>query len=301
MPTLTTDDGVKLHYEEAGSGTPVVFVHEYAGDWRSWEPQMRYFSRHYRSITYSARGYLPSDVPKGVEHYSQDHWCEDVRAVIEALKLERPHVVGLSMGAFATLHFGMKYCTQGRPPKARSLTLAGVGSGAHPATTAEFRASARANAEAIRRDGMAQFAATYGHGAARIQFQDKDPRGFEEYNRQLAEPSAEGSANTLEGYQARRPSLYELTDVISRIDVPVLVMMGDEDEPCIEASIMLKRAIPRAGLAVLPRSGHGINVEEPALFNQLLADFFHRAESGRWGERHPAAAPASIWGPGGKP
>ena len=124
MPNITTDDGVKLHYEEAGSGAPVVFVHEFAGDWRSWEPQMRYFSRRYRCITYSARGYLPSDVPKGLEHYSQEHWREDVRAVIDALELDAPHVVGLSMGAFATLHFGMKYCARGSPARARSLTLA---------------------------------------------------------------------------------------------------------------------------------------------------------------------------------
>ena len=301
MPTLKADDGVKLHYEEAGSGAPVVFVHEFAGDWRSWEPQLRYFSRNYRCITYSARGYLPSDVPKGVDSYSQDHWREDLRAVIDGLKLEQPHVVGLSMGAFATLHFGMKYCTRGQPLKARSLTLAGVGSGAHPALYSDFQENSRALSAAIRKDGMAQFAASYGHGPARIQFQAKDPRGFAEYNRQLAEHSAEGSANIMAGYQARRPSLYELTDAISRIDVPVLVMTGDEDEPCIEASVMLKRAIPKAGLAVLAKSGHGINVEEPALFNQLLVDFFHRAETGGWGARDPRAAPASIWGPTGRP
>jgi pimeloyl-ACP methyl ester carboxylesterase len=148
---------------------------------------------------------------------------------------------------------------------------------------------------------MAHFAATYGHGAGRIQYLNKDPRGFAEYTEQLAEHSAAGSANTMAGYQARRPSLYSLTDEISRIDVPVLVMTGDEDEPCIEASVMLKRAIPKAGLAVLAKSGHGINAEEPALFNQLLEDFLHRAEAGSWGERDPRAAPPSIWGPGGKP
>jgi pimeloyl-ACP methyl ester carboxylesterase len=209
--------------------------------------------------------------------------------------------VGLSMGAFATLHFGMKYCAKGKPLKARSLTLAGVGSGAHPATYKAFQASARANAEEIRRHGMARFADTYGHGAARIQFQKKDPRGFAEYNRQLAEHSMAGMARTMEGYQGRRPCIYDMTDEISRIDVPVLVMLGDEDEPCIEASIMLKRAIPKAGLAVLAQSGHGINVEEPGLFNQLLDDFLRRAEVGSWGGRDPRAAPPSIWGPGGKP
>ncbi len=301
MATLTTDDGVKLHYEEAGSGTPIVFVHEFAGDWRSWEPQLRHFSRSYRCITYSARGYLPSDVPARAEQYSQEHWREDLRAVIDGLRLDRPHVVGLSMGAFATLHFGMKYCAKGAAPKARSLTLAGVGSGAHPATYPGFQESSRANADAIRKNGMAWFAETYGHGPARLQFRNKDPRGFAEYNRQLAEHSAAGSANTMAGYQGRRPGLYNLTEEISRIDVPVLIMSGDEDEPCIEASIMLKRAIAKSGLALLAKSGHGINVEEPALFNQLLGDFLHRAEAGSWGERDPGAAPPSIWGPGGKP
>ncbi|MBC7804396.1 MAG: alpha/beta hydrolase [Candidatus Parcubacteria bacterium] len=301
MPSIAADDGVKLHYEEAGRGTPVVFVHEFAGDGRSWEPQLRYFSRSYRCIAYSARGYLPSDVPESGELYSQEHWREDLRAVVDGLKLDRPHIVGLSMGAFATLHFGMKYCARGDRPKARSLTLAGVGSGAHPAAYRDFQENSRANAEAIRAQGMAHFAAAYGHGAARVQFGNKDPRGFAEFNRQLAEHSAAGSANTMAGYQGRRPSLYALTDEISRIDVPVFVMTGDEDEPCIEASILLKRLISRAGLAVLAKAGHGINVEEPGLFNQLLGDFFHRAEAGSWGERDPRAAPPSIWGPGGKP
>ena len=301
MPTVTADDGVKLHYEEAGSGTPIVFVHEFAGDWRSWETQMRYFSRSHRCITYSARGYLPSDIPKSPDSYSQDHWRDDIRAVIDGLKLDRPHVVGLSMGAMAAVHFGMKYCAKGAPPKARSLTLAGAGSGAHPATFDDFQKSSRANAELIRKNGMQKFSDTYGHGPTRLQYQRKDPRGFAEYAKQLAEHSAEGSANTMEGYQGRRPSLYKLTDAISKIDVPVLVITGDEDEPCIEASVMLKRAIPQAGLAVLAQAGHGINLEEPALFNQLVDDFIRRAEAGTWGTRDPRTAPADIWGPGGEP
>src|SRR5438105_10528684 len=113
MPTLTTDDAVKLYYEETGAGTPIVFVHEFAGDWRSWEPQVRHFARRYRCITYSARGYLPSDVPDGAERYSQERWREDIRCVLDALKLPAAHIVGLSMGAFATLHFGVRYCAQG--------------------------------------------------------------------------------------------------------------------------------------------------------------------------------------------
>ena len=271
---LTTDDGVRLHYEEAGSGTPIVFVHEFAGDARSWEPQLRYFSRRYRCIAYCARGYPPSDVPREVERYSQERARDDIRAVLDALKIERAHIVGLSMGANATLHFGLTY-----PQRARSLTFAGGGYGSHPATRKEFQESSRANAQAIRDKGMAHFANTYGRGPARVQLQKKDPRGFDEYLQQLAAHSAEGSANTMLGVQSRRPSFYDMSAAIAKLQVPLLILVGDEDEPSIEASLMVKRTAPRAAMALLPASGHGINLEEPALFNQLLDDFLHQVEA----------------------
>ena len=293
---LATDDGVKLHYEEAGAGTAVVFVHEFAGDARSWEPQLRHFSRRYRCIAYNARGYPPSEVPEDVERYSQARACDDIRSVLDALGLERAHIVGLSMGGFATLHFGISY-----PRRALSLTIAGAGYGAHPAQYTPFQKDSRANAEALRRDGMAKFAATYGHGPTRVQFQNKDPRGFDEYIRQLTEHSVLGSINTLLGVQARRPSLYNLTGDMARIEVPTLIMAGDEEEPCLEVCLLMKRAIPTAGLAILPKSGHGINLEEPELFNRLLEDFFHPVEAARWSARDKRSSVASIYGPGGKP
>src|SRR6266481_759719 len=180
MPHLTTDDNVKLYYEDSGSGMPIVFVHEFAGDYRSWESQVRYFARCYRCITYNARGYPPSDVPADDERYSQDRARDDIRAVLDALKIDKAHIIGLSMGAFATLHFGIAY-----PGRALSLTIAGGGYGAHPAQYPQFQKDSRANAEALRHDGMAKFAATYGYGPTRVQFQNKDPRGFAEYIEQL--------------------------------------------------------------------------------------------------------------------
>ena len=296
MPFLNTDDGVKLHYEEAGSGTPLVFVHEFAGDARSWEPQMRLFSRRYRVIAYDARGYAPSDVPEDLERYSQERARDDIRSVLDGLGIGRAHVVGLSMGAFATLHFGMKY-----PDRALSITVAGGGYGAHPALYAKFQADARSLARQILEEGMAKVAATYGHGATRVQLEEKDPRGFAEFNRMLSEHSPRGSANTMLGYQARRPSLYGLTEEMKRVAVPTLIVAGDEEEPCLEACLLMKRCIPAAGLAILPKSGHAINLEEPAMFNALLEDFLGRVEAGRWGPRDARAAPPSIWGPNGKP
>ena len=296
MPTLTTDDGVKLYYEESGSGTPIVFVHEFGGDHRSWEPQVRYFSRRHRCIAYNARGYPPSDVPEDFERYSQARARDDIRSVLDGLRIDRAHVVGLSMGAFATLHFGMTYGSK----RALSVTVAGGGYGSHPAQYKQFQADSRKNAELIKREGMKPFVQTYGRGPQRVQLEIKDPRGFAEYLRWFEEHSALGAANTLLGVQCRRPSFYDLTAEMARMDVPALIMSGDEEEPCLEVNLLMKRTIPTAALAILPRSGHGINLEEPALFNQLLDDFIRQVEAGRHTPRDPRSTVPSIYGPGGK-
>jgi pimeloyl-ACP methyl ester carboxylesterase len=280
MPNLTTDDGVKLYYEETGSGAPIIFVHEFAGDFRTWEPQVRHFARRYRCITYNARGYPPSHVPESVEHYSQQRARDDVLSVMDALRIERAHIVGNSMGGFAALHFGMAYSA-----RALSLVVCGCGYGAHPSQYAQFQAQSRELAKTMLDKGMAHVAATYGHGPSRLQLKAKDPRGFAEFTRNFSEHSAHGSANTMLGYQARRPSLYDLTAEMARISAPVLIVAGDEDDPVLEPSLLMKRTIPGAALAVLPKSGHMTNLEEPALFNRLLEDFFHQVESGRWPSR----------------
>ena len=276
MPTLTTDDGVNLYYEETGSGTPILFVHEFAGDCRSWEPQVRHFSRRYRCIAYNARGYPPSDVLPDPDRYSQQRERDDVRCVLDALGIERAHIVGLSMGAMATLHFGMVHSA-----RAISLVTAGVGSGAHKSEYARFQADSRAHAKLMLEHGMARFAAGYGENPTRVTMKAKDPRGFAEFQRHLSEHSAEGSANTMLGYQARRPSLYDLTAQMAGITAPLLVIAGDEDPSTIEPSLLIKRTVPGARLAMLPRTGHMLNLEEPALFNRLVEDFFHRVEAGR--------------------
>src|SRR5438046_2667264 len=212
MPHLTTDDGVKLFYEETGNGIPIVFIHEFAGDYRSWEQQVRYFARYYRCITVNARGYPPSDVPKDGEKYSQDRARDDIRAVLDALKIDKAHIVGLSMGGFAALHFGFTY-----PDRARSLVIAGCGYGAAPDKRAQFIAEAEAAAKQFEQVGMAKAAEGYALGPTRVQFQNKDPRGWKEFADQLAEHSTQGSARTMRGVQARRPSLFDLIDQMKTI------------------------------------------------------------------------------------
>lgn len=290
MPYATTNDGVELYYEEAGSGQAVIFVHEFAGDWRSWEPQMRFFSRYFRCITYSARGYLPSSVPADPSRYSQARARDDVIAVLDHLNIESAHVVGLSMGGFAALHIGIAY-----PERARSIVIAGCGYGAEPDKKQQFGDECEAVAQLFDGD-PAQASRKYTIGPTRVQYQNKDPRGWAEFAQQMGEHSAQGSANTLRGVQKERPSLWELVDDMRRITIPALIVSGDEDEPCLEPSLMMKRSIPSAGLVVFPRAGHTNNLEDPEPFNRALLDFFTMVETGRWNLRDARSTASGILG-----
>jgi pimeloyl-ACP methyl ester carboxylesterase len=291
MPHATADDGVRLYYEESGSGIPVIFVHEYAGDHRSWETQMRHFGQRYRAITYAARGYPPSDVPEDVAKYSQVRAADDIGAVLEHLRIDKAHVVGLSMGGFATLHFGFRH-----PARARSLVVAGCGYGAEPDQRDRFRAEAEAIAEFIATQGIPAFAEKYAYGPTRVQFENKDPRGFAEFKAQLAEHSAVGARNTQLGVQRERPSLYDLTEQMRGLAVPTLVLTGDEDWPCLAPGILMKHYIPTAALSVMPNCGHAINIEDPDEFNRLVGGFLAQVDAGRWPTRDPRVVTASITG-----
>jgi pimeloyl-ACP methyl ester carboxylesterase len=287
----TADDGVRLYYEEAGSGTPLVFVHEFAGDHRSWEPQMRYFSRRYRCIVYAARGYPPSDVPTDEGSYGQLRAVEDLLAVLDAAGGDRAHVVGNSMGGFCALHFGLRH-----PDRARSLVVAGCGYGAHPDKQERFRAESEQIAVAFETEGSAAMSAWYGVGPARVQFQAKDPRGHAEHVRVLAEHDPKGAALTMRAVQKARPSLYALQDELAACDVPTLVVAGDEDDGALETELMLKRTMPRAGWLVLPRTGHVSNLEEPELFNLHVERFLAQVDNGRWDRRDPRSLSGSTTG-----
>jgi 3-oxoadipate enol-lactonase len=282
MPYAIASDNVRLYYEEVGSGAPILFLHEFAADHRGWEPQLGSFGRSHRCIVYSARGYAPSDVPADKNAYSYRHMMRDAVAVLDHLKVETAHLIGLSMGGYTALQVALHH-----PSRVRSLVLAGTGSGSERWYTEEFHQASRALGDQFEREGSEAIAKGYGIGPSRMPFKFKDPRGFAEFTARLAEHDAQGSAMTSRGFQGERPSLYDFAADIRKLAMPTLIVVGDEDERCIEPSQFLKDAIPASGLAVLPKTGHVVNLEEPGLFNALVRDFLVRAEAGRWGPRDP--------------
>ena len=291
MTIARTDDGVDLYYEETGSGVPIVFVHEFAGDMRSWEYQLRHFGKWYRCVAFNARGYPPSSVPPLVDAYSQNRAVADIIAVMDDAGIDKAHIVGLSMGGFAALHLGLQH-----PQRARSLCVAGAGYGAELDRQALFRLESEIAAAFLLEQGMAAFAEKYSVGPTRLPFKNGDPRGFEEFRSQMAQHSALGSANTQLGIQRERPSLYSLANMLNQLTVPTLILNGDEDTPCLAPALMLKAAIPSAALSVIPNCGHTINLEAAGEFNRVLADFIVQADSGRWPVRQTKRSTDSITG-----
>jgi pimeloyl-ACP methyl ester carboxylesterase len=281
MP-YATSNGVKLYYEEAGRGTPIMFVHEFADDLYSWEAQIRFFSRRYRCVAFNARGYPPSDVPQAASKYSQAIAADDIANVMRHLKIRKAHIMGCSMGGYATVHFGLRHARM-----ALSLTAIGVGYGSDPDKRSQFLRDTEVMAQRFDTLGTGEAVKPYQVGPARVQFQNKDPRGFAHFCAEFAKHSALGSANTLRGVQARRPTVYSLERGLAKLRIPLHVITGDEDNNCLEPGIFMKRVCPAASLTVIPGTGHAVNLEEPDLFNRIAADFLALVDSGRWRPRDP--------------
>jgi pimeloyl-ACP methyl ester carboxylesterase len=281
MP-FADSNGVRLYYEEAGRGTPIVFVHEFAHDMRGWEPQLRYFSRRYRCIAFNARGYPPSEVPKSVSRYSQAIATDDIASVMQHLKIRKAHIIGWSMGGYATLHFGLRYARM-----ALSLTVSGAGYGSDPDKRAQFLRDTEVMARRFEQLGTKEAIKVYQIGPARVQLATKDPRGFRKFCARFAQHSALGSANTLRGVQARRPTIYSLERGLSRMKVPTHVISGDEDNNCLDPGVFIKRVCRAARLTVVPAAGHAVNLEEPDFFNRVTDEFLALVDSGRWRPRDP--------------
>ena len=274
MPTAFVN-GVNLYYEVTGKGFPLVWGHEFAGSYKSWEPQVKFFSRRYQVITYNARGWPPSDVPVEPKAYSWEHAVEDLYQLLRHLGIEQAYIGGLSMGGYAALMFGINH-----PEMAKALIIAAAGSGA--ADREGWVTKQQERAQQFETEGMETAAKQMAHDPNRIQLMRKDPKSWQEYYKELASHSATGSALTMRGFVIERPSVFTLETKLKQLKIPALILTGDEDELCIEPALFMKRNIPHSGLVVFPQSGHVINVEETELFNRVVLDFLTAVEAGGW-------------------
>ncbi len=267
----------RLHYEQAGDGTPVVFAHEFGGDYRSWEVQIRYLSRFHHCVAFNARGYPPSDVPGDAGAYNQDIFIDDMTAVLDGIGIDRAHLVGLSMGSSTVLGFTLRH-----PGRVRSMVLCGCGYGSDPDQRETWLRSNAEMAETLLTDPTGAVDA-YASGPTRLPFRAKDPRGWATFVAGLKALDPLGASLTLKGVQPSRPGVFDLEDGLTALDVPTLIVVGDSDDPALAPAQFLKHTVPGAALCVFPRTGHAVNAEEPALFNHVLVEFLNAVDAGRWG------------------
>lgn len=272
----TKVNGVELHYEDTGAGFPLIFCHEFAGDMRSWEPQVRHFARRYRIVTFNYRGYPPSSVPEHESAYGHDQLVDDLRALMSDLGISRAHVAGLATGGNLALNFAIAH-----PQMVAGLVVAGAGAGTTDRES--WLAGAQKFAADLERDGTAGMVANVAAAPQRVIFRDKDPRGWASFLAMMGDFSPTGCAHLLRNALTQRKPVTELKDEIEALGMPILVMVGDQDHPAAEASRFIRDHARFAGLCVLPMCGHTLNSEEPVLFNLLVSDFLAAVEAGRWG------------------
>lgn len=287
MPHAKNQD-VQIHFEDSGgSGSPILFLHEYAGDHRSWTAQFKALSARHRCLAPSARGYPPSDCPDSPGAYTQDAMNNDALAVLDAAEVDKAHIVGLSMGAFTALQLA-----QFHSDRVLSVTAAAGGSGSAEGqlaregfvTEALGLAAMMEKTRAIPAEAMCK-------GPTRIQLRSKNAAAWQMSVDHLASHPWQPAAHMLRGVQVGRPSLRDQEDTLLTVSVPVLLMVGDEDASCLSVNIWLKQIMKCARFMVFPASGHALNLEEADMFNNSLSNFLTLVDRGDWRPRDPATMP----------
>jgi pimeloyl-ACP methyl ester carboxylesterase len=268
-------NGVGIHYEVAGTGFPLVWAHEWGGCSASWDPQVRCLARYYRVITYDARGYPPSEVPVTDEAYSQEIAVADLYGLLLHLGISEAYVGGLSMGGSTSLNFAISH-----PDVVKALIIASSGAGS--SNREQFEADMLGMIHKLESTGVEAVADTFARGPTRVQLLRKDPKAWREFYNNFVQRSPIGLAQCVQQVILRRKTVYELEAQLRQVEAPTLIMVGDEDEPCIEPGIFMKRSIPHSGMTFFPQSGHLLNLEEPELFNRSVLDFLSLAEKGKW-------------------
>ncbi|KIC20418.1 alpha/beta fold hydrolase [Leisingera sp. ANG-Vp] len=271
MPEFQTSDGISIYFEETGSGAPIVLVHEFGGDYRSWHLQVAELSQSFRCITYSARGFLPSAVPQDRSQYGQSCSTGDLLALMDHLGLDQAHVAGTSMGSFTSLDFALNH-----PGRVASVTLVGNSSGPRDGQERiRYRQEWVSHEAKLREErGGDGAVAVLEDDPAYLSFQKNDPGNWAVYAKNLRGQSSEGAVHVLSTVHWNRRSLFEDQARLKAFEKPVLLVTGDEDYYLVgETNAFLQDILPNAVWHQFPGTGHLVNIEQAAEFNRLLAEF----------------------------
>src|SRR5215510_1849558 len=256
--------GVSLYYEEAGAGAPLLLIHAFPVGRTMWESQVRFFTSHFRVITYDCRGFGRSEAPTSPTAYSQAHSVGDARGLLEHLRVGPAAVCGLSMGGNIALNLALAH-----PEAVRALVLCDTGAGSED--PGSFRARCVEYAEATQR-GMDGF---FEQLMLWPVFGDfvKGPRESALLREMVLAQPPHGIGLTALHTLASRLPVYALKERLESLRIPTLVVYGERDAPCVESSEFLAGTIPGARLWRVPGGSHFVNLDTTDEFNATVGAF----------------------------
>ena len=251
MPYLNRD-GVKIYYEERGSGPAVLLSHGYSASARMWSGQMDTLSDRYHVIAWDMRGHDRSDSPDDPALYSHEATTADMAAILDACGAERAVIGGLSLGGFMTLAFNVAY-----PQRVAALMLFDCGPGYKKDEPREgWNKMARDMASALERKGLAAMGASAEVVVAHHR-------------------SAQGLAHAARGILQQADG--RVIESLPSIKVPTLVLAGAKDVQFLAATDYMAAKIPGAEKIILEGAGHAANIDQPEAFNRAVRAFLDRA------------------------
>ena len=258
---------LRLRVIEDGQGIPVVVLHGFTGDAESMECVSQGLADRYRVLRLELVGHGKSDAPAELEAYSMSACAAQVGSVVKSLGLERPHLIGYSMGGRAALASVVAH-----PELFASLVLVGATAGiADPDSRDERIRSDRALADRIESSGVESFV---DHWMSLPIFASQGRLGASALRRARAQRlrnSATGLAQSLRGMGAGAQSpLFADLPSIAR---PVLLVVGEEDAKFSAIAADLAAALPDARIASLPGAGHAAHLEAPKAFAAVVSGF----------------------------
>jgi pimeloyl-ACP methyl ester carboxylesterase len=248
MPKIDRD-GVKIHYEVHGSGTPLLLTHGYSSTAAMWQGQIAALSKHHKLVLWDMRGHGQSDYPDDPRAYSEALTVGDMAALLDAVGAERAIVGGLSLGGYMSLAF-----YRAHPERVRALLIIDTGPGFKKDDAREaWNRRAQETADRFEREGLAVL------------------KSLSRERSSVSHRDAAGLARAARGMLTQRDA--RVIESLPDIKVPALVVVGADDAPFLAASDYMATKIPGAKKVVIPAAGHAVNIDQPQAFADAVLPF----------------------------
>jgi pimeloyl-ACP methyl ester carboxylesterase len=248
MPTIDRD-GVKIYYELHGSGPPLILTHGYSSTSGMWTGQVEALSKHHKLVLWDMRGHGRSDYPSDPAAYSEALTVGDIAALLDKVGAPSAVVGGLSLGGYMSLAF-----YRAHPVRVRALLIIDTGPGFKKDDARElWNRRALDTADRFEHEGLAVLTS-----ASR----ERPMAGHRD---------ASGLARAARGMLTQRDA--GVIEVLPKIKVPSLIVVGAEDAPFLAASDYMAAKIPGAKKVVIPAAGHAVNIDQPQAFIDAVLPF----------------------------